>query len=125
MVEITNLQDMDIYTIAGQYIGKIDNIVLNIRFGTVSKLLVKAVEPQTNDVGLRKLLMDSIQFVPEGEESKTFQDRVIDVDFDKVRAIGDIVLVDPQEIVKPNQSRISAPPREQTQVSQPEPKNFM
>ena len=46
MVEVTALYDLDIYTLAGQYVGRVHDVVLNIRYGTISRLQVKALEPE-------------------------------------------------------------------------------
>ena len=48
MVEVSNLRNLDIYTIHGKYVGKVEDVVLNIRLGTISKLVIRAVEPQRN-----------------------------------------------------------------------------
>ena len=46
MVEVSTLYDLDIYTLAGQYVGQVHDVVLNIRYGTISRLQVKALEPE-------------------------------------------------------------------------------
>lgn len=107
MVEVSNLYDLDIYTIAGQYVGRVVDVVLNIRMGTISKLQVKAVEPENKNIGIRDIFRNGLQFVPEENEMRAFQEGVLNVDFDKVRAIGDIMLIDPQNIKK----QIPTPPQ--------------
>lgn len=110
MVEVSNLYDLDIYTIAGQYVGRVADIVLNIRLGTISKLQVKALEPDNKDVGIRDIFKKGLQFVPEENEMRTFQEGVFNVDYDKVKAIGDIMLIDPavvpQRASEPHQSSV-------------------
>lgn len=133
MVEVSNLYDLDIYTIAGQYVGRVVDVVLNIRMGTISKLQVKALEPENKNVGIRDIFRNGLQFVPEENEMRAFQEGVLNVDFDKVRAIGDIMLIDPQDIRRqyPNQSQPSAqtPHQQQNpatdQVPTQEPQNQM
>lgn len=126
MVEVSNLYDLDIYTIAGQYVGRVVDVVLNMRMGTVSKLQVKAIEPENKDVGLRQILKTGLQFVPEENEMRAYQEGVLNVDFEKVRAIGDIMLIDPQDIRRPApaQSQSQTPPQQAPTTNQ-EPNNPM
>jgi len=119
MVEVTSLYDLDIYTIAGEYVGRVVDVVLNIRMGTVSKLQVKALEPENKNVGFRELLRGAtMNFVPEENDMRVLQEGVLNVDFDKVRAIRDIILIDPQDIrrVQPNMPQAPISPNSQTQV---------
>lgn len=127
MVEVSNLYDLDIYTIAGQYVGRVVDVVLNMRMGTVSKLQVKAIEPENKDVGLRQILKTGLQFVPEENEMRAYQEGVLNVDFEKVRAIGDIMLIDPQDIRRPTpaQSQSQTPPQQQVPTPSQEPNNPM
>lgn len=123
MVEVSNLYDLNIYTIAGQYVGRVVDVVLNIRMGTISKLQVKALEPENKNVGIRDIFRNGLQFVPEENEMRAFQEEVLNVDFDKVRAIGDIILIDPQDI----QRHVPTPPQNQPQTQVPiqDPQNSM
>ncbi|MEA4956150.1 hypothetical protein SDC9_03531 [bioreactor metagenome] len=104
MVEVSNLYDLDIYTITGQYVGRVVDVVLNMRMGTIAKLQVKALEPENKNVGIRDIFRNGLQFVPEENEMRAFQEGVLNVDFDKVRAIGDIMLIDPQDIQRQTQA---------------------
>ena len=57
MVEVSRLRDLDIYTVQGKYVGRVEDVVLNIRLGTISKLVIRALEPESNrQFGLRGLL---------------------------------------------------------------------
>jgi len=127
MVEVSNLYDLDIYTIAGQYVGRVVDVVLNIRLGTISKLQVKAIEPENKSVGFRDILKTGLQFVPEENEMRAFQEGVLNVDYEKVRAIGDIMLIDPQDIRRPApaQSQSQTPPQQQVPTPNQEPNNLM
>ena len=121
MVEVSNLYDLDIYTIAGQYVGRVVDVVLNMKIGTISKLQVKALEPENKNVGFREIFRNSLQFVPEENEMRAFQEGVLDVDFDKVRAIGDIILIDHQDIQK--QVSTSVQHQQQSQTSNQDPQS--
>lgn len=103
MVEISRLYDLDIYTLAGQYVGQVHDVVLNIRYGTISRLQVRAVEPEKKSVGLRDMFKSGLQFASEEEPVRSFQEGLMNIDFDKVKAIGDIILINPQDIKKPVQ----------------------
>ena len=103
MVEISRLYDLDIYTLAGQYVGQVHDVVLNIRYGTISRLQVRAVEPEKKSVGLKDMFKSGLQFAPEEQPIRSFQEGLMNIDFDKVKAIGDIILINPQDIKKPVQ----------------------
>ncbi len=46
MVEVSSLKELDIYTVTGHYVGRVADVILNIRLGTISKLQVRAIEPE-------------------------------------------------------------------------------
>ena len=91
MVEVSTLYDLDIYTLAGQYVGQVHDVVLNIRYGTISRLQVKALEPERKSAGFRDIFRGGFQFVPEEEVGRTFQEGLLNIEFDRVTAIGDII----------------------------------
>lgn len=98
MVEISSLYDLDIYTITGHYVGQVADIVLNIRLGTVSKLQVKALEPEKKQVGFRDIMRRSFSLPEENQNVRTYKSELLTIDFDKVQAIGDILLINPRDI---------------------------
>jgi sporulation protein YlmC with PRC-barrel domain len=100
MVEVSNLYNLDIYTIAGQYVGRVADVVLNIRLGTISKLQVKAIEMEKKQVGIKEIWKRGFQFVPEEEGVRNYKDDLLTIDFDKVQAIGDIMLINPRDFHK-------------------------
>ena len=101
MVEVSTLYDLDIYTLAGQYVGQVHDVVLNIRYGTISRLQVKALEPERKTAGFGDIFKRGFQFVPEEEVGRTFQEGLLNIEFDRVTAIGDIMLIDPQDLKRP------------------------
>ena len=115
MVEVSTLYDLDIYTLAGQYVGQVHDVVLNIRYGTISRLQVKALEPERKTAGIRDIFKGGFQFVPEEDVGRTFQEGLLNIEFDRVTAIGDIMLIDPQDLKRPKPlvvgEEISARPR--------------
>ena len=118
MVEVSKLRSLDIYTNTGHYVGRVDDIVLNIRLGTISKLQVRAVQQERKPVGLFDNLRDAIQGgSAEERDVRSFQSDVLTVDFDKVQAIGDIMLINPRDIKK-----VSPEPQiPEAPASKPEP----
>jgi len=127
MVEVSSLYDLEIYTLAGQYVGRVVDVVINMKIGTISKLQVKALEPENKDVGIRQIFKTSLQFVPDENEMRALQEGVLNVDFEKVRAIGDIMLIDPQDIRRPVPAQSQSQTHHQQQAPTPiqEPNNPM
>ncbi len=103
MVEVSNLRNLSIYTNTGHYVGQVEDVVLNIRLGTISKLQVRAVEPERKQIGLLDNIKGAFQGIPEEDVgARSFQQDLLTVDFDKVQAIGDIMLINPRDIKKVN-----------------------
>ena len=101
MVEVSKLRSLDIYTNTGHYVGRVEDVVLNIRLGTISKLQVRAIEQERKPVGFMDNIRGVIQgTVPEENNVRSFQSDLLTVDFDKVQAIGDIMLINPRDIKK-------------------------
>ena len=99
MVKVSKLRSLDIYTNTGHYVGRVEDVVLNIRLGTISKLQVRAIEHERKPAGVINSFLGSIRGeVPEENDMKSFRDDVLTVDFDKVQAIGDIMLINPRDI---------------------------
>ena len=104
MVEVSSLKELDIYTVTGHYVGRVADVILNIRLGTISKLQVRAIEPEKKQVGFRDLMKRSFQVAPEEEHDvRSFKNDLLTIDFDKVQAIGDIMLVNNRDIRKVKQ----------------------
>ena len=51
MVEVSKLRSLEIYTNTGHYVGRVEDVVLNIRLGTISKLQVRAIEQERKPAG--------------------------------------------------------------------------
>ena len=126
MVEVSNLRNLSIYTNTGHYVGQVEDVVLNIRLGTISKLQVRAVEPERKQIGLLDNIKGAFQGVPdESVGTKSFQQDLLIVDFDKVQAIADIMLINPRDIKKVNPEspvpNTVAPAPQQAQKSETQP----
>ena len=120
MVEVSKFYDLDIYTIAGQYVGKVADVVLNIRYGTISRLIIKASVPEKRSAGFMQIITGGFKLNPEDEGVPAYQESLIEVSYDKVKAIGDIMLIDPQGLIREppvNQNPKQAPnPADQSQI---------
>ena len=103
MVEVSKLRSLDIYTNTGHYVGRVEDVILNIRLGTISKLQVRAIEQERKPTSVINQFLGSIRGeVSEENEMRSFQNDLLTVDFDKVQAIGDIMLINPRDIKKVN-----------------------
>ena len=82
---------------AGRYQGRVVDVVLNMRLGTISKFQVKVLthdEKENGDLGITKLISKGFLFdVDENENDGNAQD-FFNVNYDEVMAIGDIILID-------------------------------
>ena len=104
MVKVSSLYDLDIYTVTGHYVGRVADVVLNIRLGTISKLQVRAIEHEKKQVGFIDALRGGFNMGPENDDAvRTFKNDLLTIDFDKVQAIGDIMLVNNRDIRKVKQ----------------------
>ena len=103
MVEVSKLRSLDIYTNTGHYVGRVEDVVLNIRLGTISKLQVRAIEHERKPTGISRQFFGMIRGeMPEENNMRSYQNDVLTIDFDKVQAIGDIMLINPRDIKKVN-----------------------
>ena len=101
MVEVSKLRRLDIYTNTGHYVGRVEDVILNIRLGTVSRLQVRAIEHERKPAGVINSFLGSIRGeMPEENDMRSFQSDLLTVDFDKVQAIGDIMLINPRDMKK-------------------------
>ena len=117
MVEVSKLRSLDIYTNTGHYVGRVEDIILNIRLGTISKLQVRAIEQERKPAGFVNSFLGSIRGeAPEENDMRSFQHDLLTVDFDKVQAIGDIMLINPRDMKKINPE----PPVPEVTPKQPE-----
>lgn len=101
MVELSSLYGLDIYTIKGKYVGRVQDVVLNIKKGRVSNLKVKAMKMDKRTVGLKEVIKTSIRIVPETDEIKPLkEDGILDIAYERVQAVGDILLISSEAVEK-------------------------
>jgi sporulation protein YlmC with PRC-barrel domain len=97
MVELSSLYNLDVYTTRGKYVGRIQDVVLNIKKGRVSTLKTVATSNEKKSVGFRDVIKTTINIVPERDEIRPLQEEgTIDVAYDRVQAVGDILLISPE-----------------------------
>ena len=97
MVELSALYNLDVYTTRGKYVGRIQDVILNIKKGRVSTLKAVAMNPDKKNVGIRDVIKTTINIVPERDEIRPLQEEgVIDIAYDRVQAVGDILLISPE-----------------------------
>lgn len=98
MVELSGLYNLDVYTTRGKYVGRIHDVVLNIKKGRVSTLKVVAMNPDKKNVGIRDVIKTTINIVPsERDEIRPLQEEGnINIPYERVQAVGDILLISPE-----------------------------
>ena len=102
MVELSTLYNLDVYTTRGKYIGRIQDVVLNIKKGRVSTLKAVAMNPDKKNVGIRDVIKTTINIVPsERDEIRPLQEEgTIDIPYDRVQAVGDILIISPEIVTE-------------------------
>ena len=102
MVELSALYNLDVYTTRGKYIGRIQDVVLNIKKGRVSTLKAVAMNPDKKNVGIRDVIKTTINIVPsERDEIRPLQEEgTMDIPYDRVQAVGDILIISPEIVTE-------------------------
>lgn len=98
MVELSNLYNLDVYTTRGKYVGRIQDVVLNIKKGRVSTLKAVAMSPDKKNLGIRDVIKTTMNIVPsEKDEIRPLQEEGnIEIPYERVQAVGDILLISPE-----------------------------
>lgn len=101
MVELSNLYGLEIYTSRGKYVGRVQDVVLNIKKGRVSTLKVRPMRHDKKNVGIKDVLKTSIRIVPESDEIRPIQEEgIVDISYERVQAVGDILIISPDVAVQ-------------------------
>lgn len=111
MVELSTLYNLDVYTTRGKYIGRIQDVVLNIKKGRVSTLKAVAMNPDKKNVGIRDVIKTTINIVPsERDEIRPLQEEgTMDIPYDRVQAVGDILIISPEIVTEQVASSTTTP----------------
>lgn len=97
MVDLSSLYNLDVYTTRGKYVGRVQDVILNIKKGRVSVLKARAMAQDKRSVGIRDVIKTSMRFVPEADEIRPLKEEgTIDIPYDRVQAVGDILLISPE-----------------------------
>lgn len=96
MVELSYLYGLNLYTIKGKYVGRVEDVVLNIKKGRVSTLKVKALTQENKAPGgFTTLLRQGFNMHEPEEVSPGSEEGVMDISYERVQAVGDILLITP------------------------------
>ncbi len=109
MVDLSSLYNLDVYTTRGKYVGRVQDVVLNIKKGRVSVLKTRVMAPdKVKSVGIRDVIKTSMRFVPEVDEVRPLKEEgSIDIQYDRVQAVGDIILISPEVSTAPTTATIT------------------
>jgi sporulation protein YlmC with PRC-barrel domain len=101
MVNLSKFYDLNIYNTEGKFIGKVNEVVLNIKKGRISFFKTKALTEDARNVGLTDVLRNTLKLVPEDEEVNIVKtEGIIDIPYEVVNAVGDVILVDQEKLVQ-------------------------
>ena len=99
MVNLSTFYNLNIYNTEGKFIGKVSEVVLNIKKGRISFFKTKAITEDNRNAGLRDVIRNSMRLVPEEEEINPVRtEGIIDIPYELVTAVGDIILVDQNKL---------------------------
>ena len=99
MVELSAFYNLSIYNTEGKFIGKVTDVVLNIKKGRISFFKAKALTDDTRNVGLRDVLRNSMRLVPEEDEAALpHSEGIVDIPYEVVSAVNDIILIDQNKL---------------------------
>ena len=94
MVNLSTFYNLNIYNTEGKYVGKVTEVVLNIKKGRISFFKTKALTEDNKNVGLRDVLRNSMRLVPDEEVGPVKTEGIIDIPYEIVSAVGDIIIID-------------------------------
>lgn len=124
MVDLSKFYDLSIYDTEGKYIGKVNEVVLNIKKGRISFFKTKAITEDNRNVGLRDVLRNSMRLVPEEEDVNPVRtEGIIDIPYEVVSAVNDIILVDQNKLSQfqtSQQKKFNAAPQKRPMVKKPD-----
>lgn len=95
MVNLTSFYNTNIYNTEGKFIGQVSEVVLNIKKGRISFFKTKGITEDNRSAGLRDVIRNSMRIVPEEETmNQVTAEGIIDIPYEIVSAVGDIIIVD-------------------------------
>lgn len=101
MVNLSTFYNLSIYNTEGKYIGKVNEVVLNIKKGRISFFKTKALTEDNRNVGLRDVLINSMRFAPEEDDiNQVRTEGILDIPYEIVTAVGDIIIIDQNKLAQ-------------------------
>lgn len=101
MVNLSTFYNLSIYNTEGKYIGKVNEVVLNIKKGRISFFKTKALTEDNRNVGLRDVLINSMRFAPEEDDMNQVRtEGILDIPYEIVTAVGDIIIIDQNKLAQ-------------------------
>ncbi|KZX10716.1 PRC-barrel domain-containing protein [Methanobrevibacter filiformis] len=93
MINIDKLKGLAIYTVEGTYVGLIKEIVLNMRTGTISKIQINNKLIEEEEI-INFSIVDVLNHWFSLSENSISKNSNYFIEYDNIIAIGDIVIVD-------------------------------
>ena len=127
MVNLSKFYNLNIYNTEGKFIGQVSEVVLNIKKGRISFFKAKALTEDTRNAGLSDVIRNSLRFAPEEEDVTKIKTKgMIDIPYDIVTAVGDIIIIDQVKLTQyqnalqaQKDAKAKIPKRPQPKVSAP------
>ena len=101
-------------------------MVVNIKKGRISFFKTKALTEDNKNVGLRDVLRNSMRLVPDEEVGPVKTEGIIDIPYEIVSAVGDIIIIDQEKFVQyqaAQQKKKAVPQRKKSPITKPMQKN--
>jgi len=115
MVNLTTFYDLNIYNTEGKFIGRVNEVVLNIKKGRISFFKTKTLTVDNREVGITDVIKNSLRLVPEEEDVNPVRSEgIVDIPYEVVTAVGDVILVDQDKFTQyqtSHQNKINAQKR--------------
>ena len=123
MVNLSTFYDLNIYNTEGKFIGRVNEVVLNIKKGRISFFKTKALTEDNRNVGLKDVFRNSLRLVPEEEDVNPIRtEGIIDIPYEVVTAVGDVILVNQEKFAQyqsSQQNRINSNSQKRSMVKKP------
>ncbi|MCI5867242.1 MAG: PRC-barrel domain-containing protein [Methanosphaera sp.] len=123
MVHLTRFYNKKIYNTEGKYVGKVQEVVLNIKKGRISFFKTKAISEDNKNVGLRDVLRNSMRLIPDGDEEEeqtaAVTEEIVDIPYEIVSAVGDIIIIEQAKLNQYQAAYQKANPMPQKQAKKP------
>ena len=101
MVNLSTFYDLNIYNTEGKFIGRVNEVVLNIKKGRISFFKTRTLTVDNREVGITDVIKNSLRLVPEEEDVNPVRSEgIVDIPYEVVTAVGDVILVDQEKFTQ-------------------------